>query len=128
MLLPNLTNCVEAKLCRELQNLAMDHAPNSDTLQRNYLNRNVTFDVYALAFGRELQQDVVREAAGFGFSRSDRRQFGPSREQAAALKEHPEYKQLASDLGTPGSPQYARRRKELKAKLERLRYAATKKN
>lgn len=69
----------------------------------------------------------MQEAASFAFSRSDRRPLGLSREQAAALKEHPEHKQLADNLGTPGSPQYAERRKELKATLERLRYAATKK-
>lgn len=50
-----MTNCVEVDLSRELQHLVMDHALNNqDTFQRNYLNCNVTFDVYALAFGREL--------------------------------------------------------------------------
>lgn len=40
--------CLAANISAELQNLVMDHAPNSDTFQKSYLNHNVTFDLWAL--------------------------------------------------------------------------------
>lgn len=38
-----------------LRNLVMDHALNSDTFQKHYLNRNVCMDIWAIARGGELQ-------------------------------------------------------------------------
>lgn len=113
-----------------LQNLIMDHAPNSDVFQRNYLNRNVTFDLWALHRGLEPQQDLVREAASFGLRRSDRRPLGLTPAQAAALRDDPEYRELASYQAglDKRSAEYVEVKKELKAMLQRLRYAAVKKN
>lgn len=112
----------------QLQNLIMDHAPNSDVFQKSYLNRNVTFDVWALQRGIAQQKDVVKEAASFGHRRSTNRPITLSPQQAAALKDHPEYKHYEGELRKQrrGSPQWHKAQREVKSALERLRYAAIK--
>lgn len=108
----------------------MDHAPNSDTFQKNYLNRNVTFDLWALHRGLAPQQAVVREAASFGYRRHAERPFKLSDEEAAALKLDPAYTRVADHVAKlpRGGPQWQEGMRELKATLERLRYAATKRS
>lgn len=108
----------------------MDHAPNSDTFQRNYLNRNVTFDLWALHRGLEPQQAVVREAASFGYRRSSDRPMALTEQQNRALKDDPEYKYYEDRLNglAKGTAEYKQARRDIKAALERLRYAATKKS
>lgn len=78
----------------------MDHAPNSDTFQRNHLNRNVTFDLWALHRGLEPQQAVVREAASFGYRQISDRPMTLTDEQNRALKDDPEYKYYEDRLKT----------------------------
>lgn len=105
----------------------MDHAPNSDTFQRNYLPRSVTFDVFALLRDLEPQTEIVREAGSFGYRRNADRPTGLTEQQAKALKDHPEYKYYESRLKSMrrGTAEWHQAKKDARATLERLRYAAT---
>lgn len=53
---------------------------NSSTFQTNYLNQNITFDLWALHRGLAPRQDVVREAASFGYGRIECRPTALSKE------------------------------------------------
>lgn len=68
-------------------------------------------------------------AASIGYRRIENRPLALTLEQAAALKDHPEYWHYERKLVTlvRGTPEWTKCKRELRAALERLRYAATKK-
>lgn len=59
---------VAATISEALRNLIMDHAPNSDTFQKHYLNRNVVVDLWAIHKGHVPQQELLHQAASHGLS------------------------------------------------------------
>lgn len=107
----------------------MDHAPNSDTFQKHYLNRNVCMDIWAIARGGELQQGLVEKATSHGHSQSHRRPFALTPEQSAALSQHPSFIKLSAKLRhlPMRSDEYRQIKLELRALRQRL-YIAKKKS
>lgn len=101
----------------------MDHAPNSDTFQKHYLNRNVCADLWAIARAQDPQQHLIKQVTSHGSSRDPRRPVSLTREQVQALHNNPRYVQLTSKLlGLPrGAKERAKVSKERRALLEKLR-------
>lgn len=83
----------------------MDHAPNSDTFQKHYLNRNVCGDLWAIHRAQEPQHDLLKQATSHGSSRNSRRPIALTKKQSDAIR--------ASD------PQYQRHKAQLQ-KLPKL--------
>ncbi|KAI1261826.1 hypothetical protein F5Y18DRAFT_193700 [Xylariaceae sp. FL1019] len=100
-----------------LRNLVMDHAPNSDTFRRHYLNRNVCADVWAIHRSSEPQQALLELATSHGHYRSSRRPANLAAEQSANLKNHPQLVNLLKELGTHHrlSPEYRQLRLKIKS-------------
>lgn len=67
----------------------MDHAPNSDTFQKHYLNRNVCMDIWAIQRGVQLQQPLIERSTSHGHSQSARRPVSLTAAQSKALNDHP---------------------------------------
>ncbi|KAI0448454.1 C2H2 finger domain-containing protein [Xylaria acuta] len=95
-------------ISQALRNLVMDHAPNFDTFQKHYLNRNVCADLWAMHRACEPQQTLVKIATSHGHSRSTRRPANLSPEQSAALNHYPNVVRLKQQLQRlhPDSPEY----------------------
>lgn len=83
-----------------------------------------------MQWGLKPQQDLVRKAASFGLRRSKRWLLGLTPKQASALKNDSEYRELANYRAGLNKTfvKYVEVKRELKAMLKRLRYAAVKKN
>lgn len=100
----------------------MDHAPNSDTFQKHYLNRNVCMDIWAIQRGEALQQALLEQATSHGHSRSSRRPVDLSPEQSAALNKHPAIIRMSKEMqGLPTrSEEHRQLRLKIKAKKSQL--------
>ncbi|KAH8744716.1 hypothetical protein F5883DRAFT_722125 [Diaporthe sp. PMI_573] len=77
-----------------LRDLVMDHAPNSNTFQKHYLERNVCADLWAIHRDREPQQALLEQATSLGHSVSHRRPIDLTLQQAEELKKHPRYQRV----------------------------------
>lgn len=101
----------------------MDHAPNSDTFQKHYLNRNVCADLWAIARAQDPQQHLIKQVTSHGSSRDPRRPVSLTREQVQALHQHPRYAQLTDRLSSlrRGAKEREKVSKERHALLEKLR-------
>lgn len=73
-------------MSESLRNLVMGHAPNSDTFQRHYLNRNICADRWAIQRNIAPQQQLTQQATSHGHSRSSRRPINLTQEQAKELR------------------------------------------
>lgn len=107
----------------------MDHAPNSDTFQKHYLNRNVCADLWAIHRNQQPQHELVKQAVSHGSATDSRRPVDLTPEQAEAVKFDPQYQRLSQLLyslprGSEQRPEVVKRRKAL---LGRLRDEAIKK-
>lgn len=87
-----------ADISDPLRNLAIDHAPKSDTSQKHYLNRHVSFDLWAVQRGTAPQKDIVLQGASHGHSRSARRPFGLTKEQSDDLRNHAPVQKMTVQL------------------------------
>jgi hypothetical protein len=72
----------------------MDHAPNSDTFRRHYLNRHVCADLWAIHRDRNPQKALLRQATSHGGSRDSRRSFTLSGDQIKSIKKDRQYQHL----------------------------------
>lgn len=81
--------CWPVNVSEALRNLVLDHAPNSDTFQKHYLNRNVCVDLWVIHRGDEPQQALIEQATSHGHSRSDRQPANLTAEQSESLNSHP---------------------------------------
>lgn len=102
----------------------MDHAPNSDTFQKHYLNRHVCVDLWAIHRNGQPQQALVEKASSHGHSRSQRRPAKLTTAQSEALKLDPMILSLKKQLSavperTPEHRALALRLKAAKARLGR---------
>jgi hypothetical protein len=96
----------------------MGHAPNPDTFQRHYLNRNVCADLWAVHRELEPQQQLVRQATSHGHSRSQRRPVELTSDQAAALKADPKMVKMTQALES--HPRRSEERRALRLKIQAL--------
>lgn len=64
----------------------MDHASNSDTFQKHYLNRNVCGDLWAIHRAQEPQNDLLKQATSHRSSRNSRRPIALTKEQSDAIR------------------------------------------
>lgn len=101
----------------------MDHAPNSDTFQKHYLNRNVCADLWAIHRAQEPQTELIRKATSHGASRDFRRPTKLTQAQLHELKFHSEYVRLSEVLrnmpvGSADRPQTFNERKALYHRLK----------
>lgn len=55
--------------------MVLDHAPDSDTFQRHYLNRNICADLWATHRGLDPQSALIQQSTSHGGSRDSRRVF-----------------------------------------------------
>ena len=94
-----------------LRNLVLDHAPNSDTFQKHYLNRNVCADLWAIHRAKNPQQAVIQQATSHGGSRDSRRVFALSDHHIADVKQDPEYARLTQLLDSRTLPYRSAQRK-----------------
>lgn len=81
-----LTGFSKVNVSEALCNFVMDHAPNSDTFQKHYLNRNVCADLWAIHRDREPQQALVQQVNSYGHSKSMRRPANLTLEQSVAAR------------------------------------------
>lgn len=81
-----------------LRNPVLDHAPNSDTFQRHYLNRNVYVDLWAIHHDLNPQSSLIRQATSHGGSRDSRRIFKLSDQDIKIVKQDPRYISLSQQL------------------------------
>lgn len=80
-----LTGCA-VNVSDALRNLVMDHAPNSDTFQRHYLNRHISLDLWAIHRSTKPQKQLIEQATSHGHSRSSRRPVNLTPEQSGQAK------------------------------------------
>lgn len=98
----------------------MDHAPNSDTFQKHYLNRNVVADLWAVHRGHQPQQELLQQATSHGHSRNTRRPVALTQQQRKdVLKNDKRYQRLTKQIARcqPSSSEG----KALRLKRESLR-------
>lgn len=96
--LPSADVGITASISRPLRDLILDHAPDSDTFQKNYLNRNICADLWAIHRNLPPQQALIRQATSHGGSRDSRRVYKLSEEHLAEIKRNPEYLRMTSVL------------------------------
>ncbi|KAI0465727.1 hypothetical protein F4859DRAFT_507826 [Xylaria cf. heliscus] len=106
-----------------LRNLIMDHAPQSDTFQKHYLNRNVVADLWAIHRNHQPQQALLEQAASHGHSRNSRRPVSLTTAQMRAVLEgSAKYYQLTTQLASLGGRHKFRdQRREIMLERDRLR-------
>lgn len=78
----------------------LDHAPNSDTFQRHYLDRHVCADLWAIYRDRQQQQGLIQQATSHGGSRDSRRAmvFKLTEEHIPDVKKNARYVELTAQL------------------------------
>ncbi|KAF7521542.1 hypothetical protein G7054_g12426 [Neopestalotiopsis clavispora] len=81
-----------------MENLVMEHAPNSRTFQRNYLCREVCEDLWAVHRNTAPQQALIQQAASHGHSTDPRRPVALSKDDLADLKLDPAYTKLTRKM------------------------------
>ncbi|KAJ2981518.1 hypothetical protein NUW58_g6667 [Xylaria curta] len=106
-----------------LRNLIMDHAPQSDTFQKHYLNRNVVADLWAIYRNHQPQQALLEQATSYGYSKNSRRPVALTKAQMrAALEGSAKYYQLTARLASLGwGPKFRDQRREITLERDRLR-------
>ncbi|KAI8954520.1 C2H2 finger domain protein [Xylaria longipes] len=106
-----------------LRNLIMDHAPQSDTFQKHYLNRNVVADLWAIHRNHQPQQALLEQATSHGHSKNSRRPVALTQAQMRAVLEgSAKYHQLTTRLASLGwGPKFRDQRREITLERDRLR-------
>ncbi|KAG8157653.1 hypothetical protein KVR01_012315 [Diaporthe batatas] len=100
----------DVNISSALRDLVMDHAPNSITFQKHYLQRIICADLWAIHRGLEPQQALLEQATSLGHSLSRRRPINLTRKQTEELKKDPNYQRLDRKW-TAAVPRSDRRRK-----------------
>ncbi|KAL2272538.1 hypothetical protein FJTKL_06333 [Diaporthe vaccinii] len=106
-----------------LRDLIMDHAPNSETFQRHYLNRNVCADLWAIHRNQNPQTALITQATSHGGSRDSRRVITLSEDQINQVRRDPRYQQLSAEiegLVKSGARRSSTARKDLTRKRKNL--------
>lgn len=106
-----------------LRDLIMDHAPNSETFQRHYLNRNVCADLWAIHRNQNPQTALITQATSHGGSRDSRRVITLSEDQINEVRRDPRYQQLSAEiegLVKSGARRSSSARKDLTRKRKNL--------
>lgn len=107
-----------------LRDLILDHAPNSDTFQKHYLNRNVCADLWAVHRDLHPQQALISQATSHGGSRDSRRVFKLTDSQIEEVKQDRRYARLTQaieshrDRTSAARKELTRQRKNLFARLK----------
>ncbi|KAI3392396.1 hypothetical protein diail_5747 [Diaporthe ilicicola] len=109
-----------------LRNLMMDHALNSDTFQKHYLNRFVCADLWAIHRAQAPQDALIKPATSHGSSRNSHRPINLTQAQLDALKASPQYIQLTDEIEslrrrTPERRKLSNRRKALLKAVDEVR-------
>ncbi|RWA10320.1 hypothetical protein EKO27_g4770 [Xylaria grammica] len=106
-----------------LRNLIMDHAPQSATFQKNYLNRNVVADLWAIHRNHEPQQALLQQATSHGHSKNSRRPVTLTEAQRQAVLEgSAKYYQLTARLASLGwGAKFRDQRREISLERDSLR-------
>ncbi|KAI1260376.1 hypothetical protein F5Y18DRAFT_432324 [Xylariaceae sp. FL1019] len=102
----------------DLRNLVLDHAPDSETFQKHYLNRNVCADLWAVHRDLNPQTALIRQATSHGGSRDSRRVFELTPEQIEAAKQNPLYTRIDEQLRL--LPKRSEARRDLTRKRKNL--------
>ncbi|KAH8754171.1 hypothetical protein F5883DRAFT_526946 [Diaporthe sp. PMI_573] len=99
----------------------MDHAPNSDTFRRHYLNRHVCADLWAIHRDRNPQKALLRQATSHGGSRDSRRSFTLSGDQIKSIKKDRQYQHLTAQYESKSiGNRFSEKRKEVGRKRRNL--------
>lgn len=108
-----------------MKNFILDHAPNSDTFQKNYLSRFVCADLWAVHRETNPQAAVIKQTNSHGGSRDARRRYVLSEAHVAAVKRDRQYVRLTRKLErcklpktSPARKAITRDRKNLLVKLK----------
>lgn len=117
MIIFTLVNISEA-----LRNLVMDHAPNSDTFQRHYLNRFVCADLMAIHRGLDPAVALIQQATSHGASASSRRPTVLTAQQSRELKNDHHYQALTRRMShfRKKSEQFRRLHNKRRSHWERI--------
>lgn len=112
-----------ANISTALRNLVLDHAPDSDTFQRHYLNRNICADLWATHRGLDPQAALIQQSTNHGGSRDSRRVFELKPHHVDEIKADRQYVRLSQKLDatfkSADPKQIVKDRRNLYEKLKR---------